>query len=65
MHSIIPESWINNNTQRDEDRSDKNVDDYCVNENSDGEATILAMYKIAMELCGPKFIQFFAGTQKP
>ena len=45
MDSIIPESSINNITQRHEESSDESEDDYCVNENSVEEATILTMYK--------------------
>ena len=42
--SIIPESSINNITPRDEESSDKSENDYCVNGNSDEEATILIKY---------------------
>ena len=42
-------------TQRDEDRSDEGEDDYCVNENSNKDATILKQrLKVTMELCSPK-----------
>ena len=45
MDRIIPESSINNITQRDEESSDKVEDSYWVNENSDEKATILTMHK--------------------
>ena len=46
MDGTIPERSIDNITQRDKESSDKNKDDYCVNENSDEKATILTMHKI-------------------
>ena len=46
MDSIIPESLINNITQRDEESSNESEDEHCVNENSDEEAIILTVYKI-------------------
>ena len=45
MDRIIPESSINNITQRDEESSDKVEDSYRVNKNSDEKATILTMHK--------------------
>ena len=45
MDDEIPESSINNITQRDEENSDESEDEYCINENSDEEATILTMYR--------------------
>ena len=45
MDGIILESSINIITQRDEESSDKSEHDYCINENSDEEASILTMYK--------------------
>lgn len=43
--SIITESSIGNITQRDEQSSDESKGDYCINENSDKEATIPTMCK--------------------
>lgn len=45
LDSIITESSISNITQRDEQSSDESKGDYCKNENSDKEATILTMCK--------------------
>ena len=45
MDDEIPESSINNITQRDEKNSDESEDEYCINENSDEEAAILTMYR--------------------
>ena len=45
MDNTIPESLINNITQRDKESSDESEDDYFVNESNDGDATNLAMYK--------------------
>ena len=45
MDGIIPESLINNITQRDEERLDGNENEYRVNENSDEGAINLTMYK--------------------
>ena len=41
--ALIPDSQINNVTQRDGESSGESEDDYCINENSDKEATILTM----------------------
>lgn len=45
LDSIITESSISNITQRDEQSADESKGDYCINENSDKEATILTMCK--------------------
>lgn len=34
MDGIIPDSLINNITQRDQESSDESKDNYCINENS-------------------------------
>ena len=45
LDSIISESSISNIIQRDEQSADESKGDYCINENSDKEATILTMCK--------------------
>ena len=45
MDNTVPESSINNISQKDEESSDEIEDDYCINESSDEEATSLTMYK--------------------
>ena len=35
MDGIIPDSLINNITQRDQESSDESKDNYCIDENSD------------------------------
>lgn len=45
LDSIITESSISNTTQRDEQSSDESKGDYCINEKSNKEATVLAMCK--------------------
>ena len=45
LDSITTESSISNITQRDEQSADESKGDYCINENSDKEATILTMCK--------------------
>ena len=55
MDGIVPESSINNINQRNQETSDESEDDCFENGNNDDEATIITMYKVEMEPCGPKF----------